>query len=87
MLTMGLQNSGKSSIISLLERFYDVSQGQIRFNTMDIQGVSVKKHRKLISVVAQEPGLFQGKSRGSSLPVHTETGTKFQLAKSRLLAR
>jgi ATP-binding cassette, subfamily B (MDR/TAP), member 1 len=56
----GENNSGKTSIISLLERFYDVSQGQILFDDKDIYSANVGEYRKLISLVAQEPGLFQG---------------------------
>lgn len=54
-------NSGKTSIVSLVERFYDVSRGQILFNDKDICSVNVGEYRKLISLVAQEPSLFQGR--------------------------
>jgi ABC-type ATPase involved in cell division len=53
-------NSGKTSVISLIERFYDVSRGQILFNDKDIYSVNIGEHRKLISLVAQEPNLFRG---------------------------
>jgi ABC-type multidrug transport system fused ATPase/permease subunit len=57
---VGASGSGKTSIISLLERFYDISRGQILFNGKDVTEVNVYEFRKLMSLVAQEPSLFQG---------------------------
>lgn len=54
------RNSGKTTIISLLERFYDVSSGQILFNDEDISAFSFASHRRAISLVSQEPNLLQG---------------------------
>ncbi|KAL2022705.1 hypothetical protein VTK56DRAFT_4786 [Thermocarpiscus australiensis] len=64
---VGASGSGKTSIISLLERFYDVNKGQILFNGKDITEVNVYEHRKLLSLVAQEPSLFQGTIRENIL--------------------
>ena len=60
-----MANSGKTSIVSLIERFYDVSEGQILFNSKDIYSVNVGEYRKLISLVAQEHSLLQGKPQTS----------------------
>ncbi|OAA54731.1 ABC transporter transmembrane region [Niveomyces insectorum RCEF 264] len=60
---VGASGSGKTSIISLLERFYDPVQGSILCNGRDITEVNVRTYRKLLSLVAQEPALFQGTVR------------------------
>lgn len=57
---VGSSGAGKSSIVGLLERFYDVRAGSILCNGKDIRDVDVHEYRKLLSLVAQEPTLFQG---------------------------
>ncbi|KAK3310165.1 P-loop containing nucleoside triphosphate hydrolase protein [Chaetomium strumarium] len=64
---VGASGSGKTSIVSLLERFYDVTKGQILFNGKDISTVNVYQYRKLLSLVAQEPSLFHGTIRENIL--------------------
>ncbi|KAK3995414.1 putative ABC multidrug transporter [Cladorrhinum sp. PSN332] len=64
---VGASGSGKTSIVSLLERFYDVNQGQVLFNGKDISEVNVFEYRKLLSLVAQEPSLFHGSIRENIL--------------------
>ncbi|KAK5663365.1 hypothetical protein OQA88_3793 [Cercophora sp. LCS_1] len=77
---VGASGSGKTSIVSLLERFYDISQGQIVMNGKDINEVNVYEYRKLLSLVAQEPSLFQGTIRENILlGVDPETVTEEQL--------
>lgn len=58
---VGASGCGKTSIISLLERFHDPEEGQILFNGTDISDFSIYTYRKHLSLVAQEPTLFQGK--------------------------
>ncbi|KAM7194294.1 putative ABC multidrug transporter [Naviculisporaceae sp. PSN 640] len=57
---VGASGSGKTSIVSLLERFYDPVRGRILMNGKDIADVNVYEYRKLLSLVAQEASLFQG---------------------------
>lgn len=57
---VGSSGSGKTSIVSLLERFYDLNKGRILFNGKDITEVNVYEYRKLLSLVSQEAMLFQG---------------------------
>ena len=64
---VGASGSGKTSIVSLLERFYDPTKGQILFNGKDVTEVNVYEYRKLLSLVAQEPSLFQGTIRENIL--------------------
>lgn len=58
---VGASGSGKSSIVALLERFYDVQSGEILCNGRNIKDVNVYEYRKLLSLVAQEATLLQGK--------------------------
>ncbi|KAI3323373.1 P-loop containing nucleoside triphosphate hydrolase protein [Xylariaceae sp. AK1471] len=64
---VGASGCGKTSIVSLLERFYDVQRGQILANGTDITTLDVYEYRKQLSLVAQEPTLFQGTLRENIL--------------------
>ncbi|QSZ35400.1 hypothetical protein DSL72_008270 [Monilinia vaccinii-corymbosi] len=57
---VGPSGCGKTSIASLLERFYDVQRGKILCNDIDISELDIHEYRKMISLVAQEPTLFEG---------------------------
>ncbi|PZD22071.1 MdlB, ABC-type multidrug transport system, ATPase and permease component, partial [Pyrenophora tritici-repentis] len=47
---VGASGCGKSTIISLLERFYDASSGRILFNGQDITSLNASEYRKQISL-------------------------------------
>ncbi|KAH8675568.1 P-loop containing nucleoside triphosphate hydrolase protein [Xylariales sp. PMI_506] len=64
---VGASGCGKTSVISLLERFYEVQKGQILANGVDISDVNVYDYRKHLSLVAQEPNIFQGTLRENIL--------------------
>jgi ATP-binding cassette subfamily B multidrug efflux pump len=55
---MGATGTGKSSIINLLQRFYDVSEGEIRIDGVNIKDLSLNQVRKNISLVMQDVFLF-----------------------------
>lgn len=55
---MGETGSGKSSIINLLQRFYDVTDGAIRLDDIDIRNLTLKQLRSNIAVVQQDVFLF-----------------------------
>ncbi|KAI0137065.1 P-loop containing nucleoside triphosphate hydrolase protein [Xylariales sp. AK1849] len=77
---VGASGCGKTSIIGLLERFYDVQHGQILANGTDITDVNVYDYRKYLSLVAQEPNIFQGTLRENILlGVDADTITDEQL--------
>ncbi|OQE41222.1 hypothetical protein PENCOP_c005G02634 [Penicillium coprophilum] len=57
---VGASGSGKTSIISLIERFVEPEKGQILFNGTDILDINMYAYRMHLSLVAQEPTLFQG---------------------------
>ena len=64
---VGASGSGKTSILSLLERFYDVTKGRILLNGQNIDNMSVHEYRRLLSLVAQESSLFSGTIRDNIL--------------------
>lgn len=57
---VGPSGVGKTSVISMLERFYDPISGTISMNDTDISTLDLTSYRKEISLVAQEPRLFGG---------------------------
>jgi len=60
---VGASGCGKTTTISLLERFYDPVQGTILFDGQDISSIEQSSYRKALSLVAQEPRLFEGTIR------------------------
>ncbi|MFT4954447.1 MAG: subfamily B ATP-binding cassette protein MsbA [Brevundimonas sp.] len=55
---VGPSGGGKSTILSLLPRFYDVTGGAVTINDVDIRDLSLKALRDRIALVTQEPFLF-----------------------------
>jgi ATP-binding cassette subfamily B protein len=55
---MGATGTGKSSIINLLQRFYDVSEGVIKLDGIDIRDLTLRQLRESISLVMQDVFLF-----------------------------
>lgn len=60
---MGSSGCGKSTLISLLERFYDPTSGCIRLGNQNIADMSPRLYRSHMSLVQQEPVLYQGSVR------------------------
>ena len=56
---VGPTGAGKTTIVSLLPRFYDVTSGQIRIDGQDIRQFKIKSLRQQISFVLQEALLFR----------------------------
>ncbi len=57
---VGHSGAGKSTIINLLSRFYDVKDGQILIDGVDIRRIRQNDLRRQVGVVLQEPFLFPG---------------------------
>jgi ATP-binding cassette subfamily B protein len=57
---LGATGSGKSTIISLLPRFYDPSEGRITIDGIDLRDVTLESLRSQIGIVLQETTLFAG---------------------------
>lgn len=56
----GPTGSGKSTIINLLGRFYDPVEGQVLVDEHDLRDLSFSSLRRAVSIVLQEPYLFNG---------------------------
>lgn len=57
---VGATGAGKSSIISLINRFYDIQKGTIRLDGVDIRDIPLDQLRRAVSVVQQDVFLFNG---------------------------
>lgn len=57
---VGASGSGKSTTLSLLQRFYDVTSGAIRVDGIDIREVGLTELRQRFAYVEQEPTIFAG---------------------------
>ncbi|KAL2977141.1 hypothetical protein AAZX31_13G049100 [Glycine max] len=55
---VGGSGSGKSTVVSLIERFYDPNEGQVLLDNVDIKTLQLKWLRDQIGLVNQEPALF-----------------------------
>ncbi len=55
---MGMTGAGKSSVVNLIQRFYDVSSGRILIDGKDIRSYPLRELRRQISVVMQDVFLF-----------------------------
>ena len=60
---VGGSGAGKTTLIALLQRFYDVGRGSIAVDGQDIAGVTKQSLRGSIAYVSQQPYLFEGTIR------------------------
>eukprot|EP00253_Pinus_taeda_P015975 PITA_15975 len=67
MALVGQSGSGKSTIIGLIERFYDPVKGSVKIDGSDIRRFNLKSLRNHIALVGQEPTLFGGIIRDNIL--------------------
>ncbi len=57
---VGPTGAGKTTLVSLIPRFYDIQEGQILLDGRDIRELRLKSLRNQVSLVLQEPVLFSG---------------------------
>jgi ATP-binding cassette, subfamily B, bacterial MsbA len=62
---VGMSGAGKTSLVNLLPRFYDVEEGQILFDGTDIRKVTLKSLRDQIGLVTQQTILFNDTVRNN----------------------
>ena len=55
---VGMSGGGKTSLVNLIPRFYEASKGRVLVGGRDVKDLSVKSLRRHISIVTQEPILF-----------------------------
>lgn len=59
----GTSGSGKTTILALLERFYEPSRGTIKFGDIDHREISLRDLRASMAYVSQDSVLFEGTVR------------------------
>lgn len=62
---VGMSGGGKTSLVNLIPRFYDVTKGTILVDGIDIRKASISSLRKQIAIVTQEPILFNDTVRNN----------------------
>ena len=62
---VGPSGAGKTTLVNLIPRFYDVSSGEIRIDGQDIRNVTQQSLREQIGIVPQETLLFSGDIRSN----------------------
>lgn len=60
---LGATGSGKTTIINLIPRFYDASEGRVLIDNVDVRDVTLESLRSNIGIVLQETTLFTGTIR------------------------
>lgn len=82
---VGATGAGKTSLISLMARFYDIQQGAITLDGVDIRSISQAELRRHIGAVPQDPICFSG-TVASNIRLHDETIDDAQLRRAAELA-
>jgi subfamily B ATP-binding cassette protein MsbA len=62
---VGMSGGGKTSLVNLIPRFYDVTRGAIRIDGLDIRDASLSSLRDQMGIVTQEPILFNDSVRNN----------------------
>src|SRR6056297_89404 len=62
---VGSSGGGKTTLVNLIPRFYDVTAGAIRIDGLDIRDITVENLRREIAIVTQEPILFNDTIRAN----------------------
>ncbi|WP_151736251.1 ABC transporter ATP-binding protein [Paenibacillus tengchongensis] len=71
---VGMSGGGKSSLISLIPRFYDISEGSLRVDGQDVRGLTQESLRRSIGMVLQDNFLFSGTVRDNILFGNPDAG-------------
>lgn len=71
---VGMSGGGKSSLISLIPRFYDISEGSLRMDGRDVRELTQESLRRTVGMVLQDNFLFSGSVRDNILFGNPEAG-------------
>ncbi|XP_031250117.1 putative multidrug resistance protein [Pistacia vera] len=82
---VGQSGSGKSTIIGLIERFYDPQKGSVFIDEQDIKSYNLRMLRSHIALVSQEPTLFAGTIR-ENIAYGEENVKESEIKKAAVLA-
>lgn len=77
---MGATGTGKTSIINLLQRFYDVTEGEIKLDGINIKDLTLKQLRKSISLVMQDVFLFS-----DTISENVKMGDKYKIKQKEII--
>lgn len=80
---VGPTGAGKTTIVNLLPRFYDVTSGQILIDGHDIRDLTVESLRRQIGIVSQEAFLFNGTIRENILYGRLDASEEEMIAAAR----
>lgn len=83
---MGPTGSGKSSLVNLIPRFYDVSAGKVLVDGVDVREYDLKKLRSAISIIPQETFLFSD-TIANNIAYGVENATFDDIVKAAKLAQ
>ncbi len=84
---VGRTGSGKTTIISLLQKFYNIQEGVISIDGLDLNHMALAEIRKRVGVIQQDPFLFRGTLEENITlrnPDMTKEGVMRALEKARL---
>ncbi|KAK6920604.1 LOW QUALITY PROTEIN: ABC transporter-like, ATP-binding domain [Dillenia turbinata] len=82
---VGQSGSGKSTIIRMIERFYDPLSGSVEINGIDINCYNLKALKSRIALVSQDPTLFAGTIR-ENIAYGEEDATEAEIVEAVTLA-
>ncbi|KAK9268557.1 hypothetical protein L1049_000311 [Liquidambar formosana] len=82
---VGQSGSGKSTIIALIERFYDPIKGSVHIDEQDIKNYNLRVLRSHIALVSQEPTLFAGTIH-ANIAYGKENARESEIRKAAVLA-
>jgi ATP-binding cassette subfamily B multidrug efflux pump len=83
---VGATGAGKTTLVKLLARYYDVQEGKVEVSGVDLRELSFADLRRFVSLVPQDPYCFNG-TIGDNLRLFDETITKEQMDKATEIAR
>lgn len=64
---VGKSGCGKSTVIALIQRFYDVERGSVKIDNVDLRELDIHWYRQQTSLVSQEPVIYSGTIRDNIL--------------------
>lgn len=64
---VGKSGCGKSTVIGLIQRFYDVEKGWVKVDGVDIRELDIQWYRRHTGLVSQEPIIYSGSIRDNIL--------------------
>ncbi|CAD5229343.1 unnamed protein product [Bursaphelenchus okinawaensis] len=79
-LVIGRTGSGKSSIVNVIFRLYDIEKGTVQYDDLDISKIPLRTLRDSITVIPQDGGLFSGSLRFNLDPKEQYSDTDYWAA-------